>query len=40
MKKKAPFEGYDQAQLSPTLPHPKLTSLGRSLSAADARTLS
>jgi hypothetical protein len=33
--KKALLEGYDQAQLSKTLSHPKLIFLGRPLSAAD-----
>jgi len=33
--KKALLEGYDQAQFSITLSHPKLIFLGRPLSAAD-----
>jgi hypothetical protein len=37
--KKAPFEGYDQAQSSTNLSHPFIF-FGRSLSAADAQTLS
>jgi hypothetical protein len=38
--KKALLEGYDQAQFSTTLSHPKLIFLGRPLSAADVRPYS